>query len=713
MSADAAFPAVLFFAYGLYGLLAQAFLLRELAVVFLGHELSFNLALASWLLWTGMGSLSRRPPPTTTIPGDGERRVGRALAALALAGPLTLLAVRAAKLLTPFGRLPGLAEAFLVPLIALAPVCALNGSVFRAGAGTWDASKVYLAESAGALAGGVLFSLALAGRTPALAALCAGAVLLAALAWSRLRGLWLAASAAIAFLLLIVSGPLDRASRALEWRGYDLLDSYEGRYEHLAIARVASGARAAPSQRILFENGVVSAEFPDPSAVEWVHWPLLAHPRPKRVLLLGVGLAGAAAEVLKHPVKQVDAVVVDRRALALVRAQLRGAQAGAWEDPRVRTEEADPRDWVRSHPGSYDVILQLSPDPANASLNRLFTEEFFRSARQALAPGGLRAFSLAASENYLALESAYVDASVWNALRAVFPRPAVVPGERLVLIAGERPVALDAAKLLDVYAARRIAARVVVPPQFPFYLSPERTAYFLARLEEFSSAAPNSDAKPAAYFLTWKLWLSKFVSPVHFLGLCLLTAGALLGLASLWAKREQLLRPPVKLAVLSLGFSGMGFEIVLLLAFQAASGALYWKLGLLLAALMAGTAAGALLAAARRRGRFGILALLVLMACAEAAVARGLPALAAVGASRAALVFGALLAFDGLLLGLAYPWACAEDPAGVYAADLWGASLGAFLTAAFLVPLCGMRLSLELCAAALLPAAVRLLVPQR
>jgi len=44
------------------------------------------------------------------------------------------------------------------------------------------------------------------------------------------------------------------------------------------------------------------------------------------------------------------------------------------------------------------VIIVDVPDPQTAQLNRFYTAEFFRSAREHLAPGGLLSLQLRSSE---------------------------------------------------------------------------------------------------------------------------------------------------------------------------------------------------------------------------------------------------------------------------------------------------------------------------
>ena len=649
-------------------------------------------------MWTGLGSFSQR------------RKAASAATLLSLfcvISPLTLLLIRLAKLTTPFGGIPGLFEALAVPLITLGPACWLSGATFAALSKLYSGSKVYFLECAGALAGGLAATFLFVGRFAALPVLSICAAALCLLAWSAWRAHRCGVAALLCVLLAVFSGRIDSASRRLEWRGYSLIAQEEGRYGHLALAGMGN-------LRVLFQNGVVSSHFPDAAAREdLVHWPLLACPHPRTVLALGVEALPALPDILKHPVRLVEIVEPDAQAAGMLKTYLDRKAVRALKDPRVRVFTADPREWVRDHPARYDLILQLSPEPMNASINRLFTREFFQSAKASLLPGGMLAFSIPSAENYLSPETAYADASILRSLSAVFKRTALVPGGRMILLARDRPIDLDPARLAQLYEKRGLKNEVLVPSNFPFALMPERREAVERRLSQVAAAA-NEDLRPMAYFLAWKVWLAKFASPAHFAGFAALIIAALWGLVKLAGQMRGSLASPEKLAILALGFSGMGLEIVLLLLFQIACGALYWRLGLLLAAFMAGLALGSGLAAFKEHqaasARIGLLAILAFLAALEVVVSSHLSGLSQASLSTALALFPALLGLTGLAVGLAFPLACGTDPSVVYAADLWGSALGAFLTAAFLVPLAGMRLTVLLAAAVLLPPAVLLLI---
>jgi hypothetical protein len=117
-------------AYGAATLISQVLILRELLVLAQGRELMLALALWSWLLWTGLGSLwggrliSRFPPTPGTL--------GAALAGLGALSPVTILAARALPSLLNLGQGQLLAPgaALFLFLALLAPFGILSGLFF-------------------------------------------------------------------------------------------------------------------------------------------------------------------------------------------------------------------------------------------------------------------------------------------------------------------------------------------------------------------------------------------------------------------------------------------------------------------------------------------------------------------------------------------------------------------------------------------------------
>ncbi len=675
-------------------MVSQVILFRELAVVFLGQEIALGVALSAWLLWTGAGAIH------SVGSSDAGRVLSARLGAAACVLPLSALLIRCSRLLIPAGHLPGLLATVLLPFVLLAAPCWLLGAVFAAGArlaaerwGPAGPARIYLWASIGGFTGGRLSALFFRLGYSSFPVLAAGGLLLALLTFEFPFGSSRRGTAIFLVITLLITGfsrALDHASRRIEWRSYDLVAERETPYEHAALARLGG-------LHVLFENGAVSAQFPDPAVQEeLVHWPLLAHPAPRRVLALGIPAATALAEILKHPVDSVDLVTPDPAALELIEPL---------RDPRIHQSTSDPRLWIKRHPDTYDVILQTLPEPQNAASNRLFTAQFFEEARRALHPGGVLAFTLASSENYLSPEIAYTDASILQTAKQAFPSLEEIPGSRLIVLASDRPISLDPSLLAGRYHRRHIINQALVPELFPWALHPERRNALRLRLQNVRHVKINSDLWPVSLSQIWRIWLAKLVGPSEVLSLVAAFFAASVLVRRLWRRQAIQFRIPESTVLLGIGFAGISLEIVLLYMFQAASGSLYWQLGILFAAFMAGLAAGSAPLARNTCPRSA--AFLSTVAAALAALCAVLAWVAPqlITLARPLGAFIGLLVLTGALVGAAFPLALARAPGragALYAADLWGSALGALLSGLILVPVFGHQRTLIFSACALI-----------
>jgi spermidine synthase len=119
-----------------------------------------------------------------------------------------------------------------------------------------------------------------------------------------------------------------------------------------------------------------------------VHVAAIAHPAPRRALIVGGGDGGSAEELLKHPsmaaitLCEIDAAVID-----ISRRYLADVHHGALDDPRVTLEIGDGFAYVREATALYDLIVLDLTDPGGPS-TPLYTAEFYRACAARLAPGG-------------------------------------------------------------------------------------------------------------------------------------------------------------------------------------------------------------------------------------------------------------------------------------------------------------------------------------
>jgi spermidine synthase len=698
-----------------------------------GDELLLGIVLGSWLALLGLGALLGG----RVARGLDGQRLGAGLALLLLLLPAALvlgLALERTALpaLAGLGVVVSPGRAVVLALACLAPPCLLLGAAYSLAAlsvpgglepARW-AAFVFGLEGLGTVAAGLLFHLALFRAGP-LAGAFAAALPSFAVALTlvprpvppRRRTAPLAAAlvggVALLHLLPAVASrsPLGAALSPGQ-PGYEILEEVGARHAALSVLRRGD-------QILFLANGVAIFTNQDEEHVEAdLHLSLLAHPSPRRVLLLGGCLGGGAREALRHPVLEVDCIELDPELVDLARRFGGPALRAPLDDPRLHVIIDDGRRVVSRSEGLYDAILVGMPGPSSALVNRFYTEEFFASARRALRPGGVLRVSLQGSDTYLSDEAATVHATVASALGQAFGRtpPTAIPGPVTLLLAGrDTPPDLRTETLVARFRTRHLAPRVFSEAELAERTLPFKRELYEERVREVSPLE-NTDLAPAAYFHESVERLAITSRPLaRALGSLertarhrpLVVAGAgllgafLLGLAV--ARRGG-----AGLAMAVCGFAGLAVELALLLAYQTLRGVVFHEMGLLFTAFMLGLLSGAQLGRAlvRRLPRRALLLACVLSALAATLCAAAIEA--TVGRPGAAWALVAALALLGLATGSCYPAASTAlsarrgaggAAASIYAWDLAGASVGAVLASSVILPVLGLTGATLLCAA--------------
>ncbi len=732
---------------GFSAVIGQVVLMRELMVAFSGNEISLGIMLATWLFWTAAGS---------ALCGSlvlGQHNARRAVAALefllGVSLPLTVWALRSSKNLFQVvpGELVGPVPVLLASLVCLSVFCVVAGALFVAAARMYgceravDArsatSAAYLLEAAGSAMGGIVASLVLLRFLPPFQIagvvfflnLCMAASLLLPMSRKQLGFASAVAVPLAIFLLFRVAPWVESSAQAREWRGFHLLASRDSIYGNLTVVQTGN-------IRSLYENGLILANSPDESAAEEsVHYALLEHPAPHHILMIGGGASGAIAQALRHPtVERIDLVELDPALIGVAREFFPSEAAPLCFDPRMHLHYADGRAYLKSVRDTFDVIIVNVPDPQTAQLNRFYTAEFFRSAREHLAPGGLLALQLRSSEETISPGLAEFLRCINHTLETVFPYVVAIPGETIHFFAATRPNLLtdDPHLLVSRLLDRKLKTRYVREYFIPFRMMPDRMDQVRGQLQPLAATPVNRDFSPIAYYFDVELWSAQFkpayavwlraAAQVNFRTLLgavlavLLFVAALLGLLP---ARERRARAAASCCVAATGFTLMALEIVLLLAFQSIYGYVYHQLAILIALCMAGIAAGSWLA--MRRIHRGDHSACRAVASTQFLLALSVPALMLVVSLlakangitanwlAAQCVFPALAALAGMLGGFQFPMATEVFLQGssgqrrlgvLYSIDLLGGCAGALALSGYLIPVFGFWKTAWLCAAA-------------
>ncbi len=122
-----------------------------------------------------------------------------------------------------------------------------------------------------------------------------------------------------------------------------------------------------------------------------VHPAMVAHPRPRRVLICGGGEGASLRETLRHPTVEAAVMVdIDPELVALCREYLPTWHRGAFDDPRVWVRYGDARAYVEETDQRFDVVIADITDPIVGSPSKvLFTRQFYQAVARILEPGGV------------------------------------------------------------------------------------------------------------------------------------------------------------------------------------------------------------------------------------------------------------------------------------------------------------------------------------
>lgn len=681
------------------GFLATSFqiiLLREAEAFFSGNELVYGFILSFWLLGSSLGSFLADQKILPRLTPEKFYSLSMVFFVLSLTG---IRLSRFAFNLLPaetVGLIPAILTSWLTTLVVSFPLGALfvYNVIWLQG----NLARVYLAESLGAAAGGLVVSLALipflsGWPSAAVIIIISGIAILFTLSREK-RGFLLLASLVVSFLLLA----LDPITEKIYWKPLDFITARDSPYSRIKLIQTGE-------QLSFYTNNVLAFSFPDPATAEQaIHFPMLQKPQARKVLLLGGGFNGSLEELLKYPEASVDYVELDPGLVKLARKYFQNREP-FFSHPRVSIKTTDGRNFLHHQPqASYEVIICQLPEPVSLQLNRFYSVEFFYLVKSRLSEGGIFSFSVPASENYLSDELAEFLASLYYSLTGVFEEVKMLPGDSVTFLASSRPIddsfyfykqRLQELKLETVYFRPEILA---------YRLTEPKKNYLQTRVKETARPKLNFDYTPASYYFNIILWSKQFKSwekgllvflsrnsKLYLFHLPMALFIMLLTISLISGRKSPTW--PVIWPLFFLGFTSIMAEIGLLLAFQVCSGLIYSKISLILSLFMFGLFLGSWLA----KKYFRYVSPWHLVMCQASMVIFLSLTILSLQMSQEYFYY-ALFVLMGFLGGLTFIvsnslYLKSGTKFGLgYAVDLAGSFFGALLASSLFIPLLGLKL---------------------
>lgn len=702
---------------GLSAMATQVVMIREALTLFNGNELIIGLFLGLWMILTALGSFLGAKVLTVTgygirVSGKGLRvpKIRKAnlkspnhpitkyplLLLLSIIPLPTLFSLSLLRFnLIPAGIMAGLGQTTLVLSLALLPFCLVSGMLFPILVEDLSSTKgknllheAYALDSAGSILGALLFSLVfifILGPVESLMVLAIFSFIVVVV-WGWIDSHWSLVIGALVIggiyiaVCLIIDLP-DKYDEDL-FMGQEVIEVRSSPFGKLAVTKMGEDLN-------FYENGVPLATGEDPVLrEESVHYGMLLHPEPRRVLLISGGIGGAISEILKYPVEKIDYIEINPWLMQLVNKYQAFPEA-----ERVNYIFKDPRTFLLKNSGKYDVILLNTPDPSSVELNRFYTSEFFDLLKNRLNPGGILSLSIPAAGNYMNESSRMMHSVYYNTLLMVFNHIRIIPGGKDYFIASDTP--LDQSFLLN-YQARGLDNIYVNPS----YISEELQKFRAEQIEMnlLTETDINSDTKPYIFSSFLKHWLSQFKVNYRIIP----------SMIAVFLVIVFIFLGPVNLGVFTCGFTSAALEFLLLIWFQVIFGFIYQMTGLIFAMFMAGMAIGSFFRhKIIKNSTFGnFLGLQGAMALFSALVATiflhfsSSPLLhfsSSLALKSLMLLIMVMVFTTGLLMGMQFSLSAnlrksdiIQSSGESFSADLLGSAFGILLASVYLVPQFGL-----------------------
>jgi len=695
---------IIFVLLGIISSIFQLVILREFSFSIAKNELAFILGAGFWIISCSLGSIARLPRKLQDLP----------LPLIAcLSFIISIYLIHLAKLLNgmQYYEAASLKLVLLSSIALIGPTAFITGYIFKyltlaylnkntAQRNTF--AKFFAFEALGFFLGGLIFSLYFNNYSNPLIFSILPLLLIAGI-----KGIF--RKTIISFFIIAATLISLRTFSPIlqkEFGNSDILLNAGSGYGPIVIARKAYST-------MIFSEGSLLATSEDKAAVEEaIHTGLagINLSGEKDILFIGPALSQEINEIMKYNPGSLDSLHINPLISIL----------SEYTTPydirrRVNFITDDPVLYLKETKKKYDAILAISPPPSSLSLNRYFTEDFYRLIKTKLKPAGIFSFSMPSKREILSPQFAKFNSSIINALDKVFNYRLIIPSDTMIIVASPDKEINDY-DLIENFIKVNPATDFFTIYHFKDNLKPSARDYIQNRLD--AKIPANTNLTPSGFLNYLILEQIKFYPDLKInqgkTGKNIIAALFIFWLLiiafSFLSKRIYYL-----LNIGAVGFISIAMTAVIFVLFQAYCGALYWKLGLLIAFFMAGLSTGILIISSKQIYRPKLLSVIFL--CWGVAIIALLLSLKKLGVVRYAdIIFYSFSLLCGFLSGGVYPVVAQgllesrmkekKITTAIYAADLTGAFLGTLACGTLLIPFLGVTgslislliLSLTLCA---------------
>jgi len=338
--------------------------------------------------------------------------------------------------------------------------------------------------------------------------------------------------------------------------------------------------------------------------------------------------------------------------------------------------------------------------------------------KQRLNHGGIMALALPSLPRAELIIGGLADLNrtIYATARNVFPYVRVYPGDSFNLFmasSAEHLMHMNASSMAEQISSRNLVTTLLSEPYIAYRTLPWWQQNFYTSIESATPVQFNLDFRPRGVFAHMMYFSAMFTPAIvgvldfikaHGLMLLLAVMGVVMGVGLAFGKRGD-----IPVSIFTTGFVGMILDLVLIFAFQATFGYVFYWIGILVSVFMAGAACAAFVISGMLPRLQSPARVFVMIEAAITLFAIVLPGVLVVLHSHthdlipavlAKALFVALSFVCGLLVGAEYPLACRlrfgqdEQHNGttglIYGLDLLGGWAGGVIGALFLLPLLGL-----------------------
>lgn len=678
-------------AYGMGTVVTQLILTQEFLNFYSANELTIGIVLFVWMSLVALGSWAGKYISQRTM---AERLFYPAMAGMGLFPVISLIMLRYLRLLLSYpGESVSLNQIVFAACAGLFAFCFLSGIFFiilsKKCENTLKSNvlnRIYYIETAGSVAGGLLFTFILTFHFSPfevlrlVALLNFSCLLLFALFYKR--KIWFTCSL---LMILIISLSYYVNLDIITKRGFfvkqDIIKDLETPYGNLVVTRTGE-------QLNFYQSGMPEYATGDMAlAEEKVHYALLRHKAPRNVLLISGGITGTLLELSKYKDVETDYAEMNPFMLDMAR------KYRLIPDKNVNIIAKDPIIHLKQSSEKYDVIITDMPEPSSAQTNRFYTLAYYRLLSNHLNTNGIISTALGSTAQYMNSEARLLHSVIFNTLSAVYKNVIILPGGKNFFLASDTVLGYGIA---EGYALKNISTKYVNPYYIDDADMAARGRKIVAELDR--DAPVNTVLKPVAYKLQNNYWMSRSGG-----GYTLVVPLILIILLVVFTRFNSL-----NFCLFIAGFTGCGSEMLMLIIFQAFYGYVYNSLGLMVAVFMGGIATGAWLGGRFKASRKklsmvviqGLIAVTLLICALIIPLFQHLNSPLIVQLLIYAIAFIISL-LTGSTFGLATLFVTESGTSlgsSLYSSDMAGSALGALLVAVLLIPLAGITHTLFLMA---------------